>query len=49
MPNDHREALKPFARRYIWWKRPDEAIREPRSVIAQVMNMGDWDDVEACG
>ena len=46
MPDDNNEALKLLARRYIWWKSPDEAVREPRRVIAQVMNLGDWDDVE---
>lgn len=40
------EILKPLARRYVWWKPPEEAVRSPRRVIAQVMNLGDWDDVE---
>ena len=44
MPNDDLETLKLLARRYIWWKSPDAAAREPRRVIAQVMNIGDWDD-----
>lgn len=47
MPNDHLEMLKLLARRYIWWKSPEEAVREPRQVIAQVMNLGDWDDAVA--
>lgn len=47
MPNDHREVLKPLARRYVWWKTPEEAMRQPQRVIAQVMNLGDWDDAEA--
>lgn len=47
MPNDNRETLELLVRRYIWWKPPDEAVREPRRVIAQVMNLGDWDDVES--
>jgi hypothetical protein len=40
-----REALKPFASKYIWWKTADEAVEMPERVIAQVMNLGDWDDV----
>lgn len=40
------EVLRPFARRYIWWKTPDEALRTPLRVIAQVMNMGDYADVQ---
>lgn len=41
------EALKPFAKRYVWWKSPDEAVRYPQRVAAQVMNIGDYDDVQA--
>jgi len=38
--------LKPFARKYIWWKSPDDATRMPEHVIAQVMNLGDYSDVQ---
>ncbi|MDP2752472.1 MAG: hypothetical protein Q8O31_07725 [Rhodocyclaceae bacterium] len=38
--------LKPFASKYIWWKTPDEAVSMPYRVIAQVMNMGDYADVQ---
>lgn len=41
------ELLKPFARKYIWWKTPEEALRTPERVIAQVMDMGDYADVQA--
>ena len=40
-------ALLPFARRYVWWKTPTEAVAQPDRLIAQVMNMGDHQDVEA--
>ncbi len=40
-------ALLPFARRYVWWKTPTEAVALPKRLIAQVMNMGDHRDVEA--
>jgi hypothetical protein len=40
-----RDALKSFAKKYIWWKTPEEAVEMPERVIAQVMNLGDWDDV----
>ncbi len=40
-------ALMPFARRYIWWLSPEDAVRRPRRVIAQVMNLGTPDDAEA--
>lgn len=42
-----REALKPFASKYIWWKSPEEAVRMPERVIAQVMNIGEYCDVQA--
>jgi hypothetical protein len=40
------EALKPLASRYIWWKTPDEAVSMPERVMAQVMNIGDYADVQ---
>jgi hypothetical protein len=40
------EALKPLARKYIWWKTPEEAVAQPLRVIAQVMNLGDYADVQ---
>lgn len=40
------EALKPLASKYIWWKTPDEAVLMPERVIAQVMNIGDYADVQ---
>jgi hypothetical protein len=39
--------LKRLARKYIWWKTPDEALAEPARIMAQVMNMGDYADVQA--
>jgi hypothetical protein len=41
------QALKPLARKYIWWKTPDEALAMPQRVIAQVMNIGDYDDMQS--
>lgn len=41
------ETLKALAAKYIWWKSPDEAMQWPERVIAQVMDIGDWDDVQA--
>ena len=34
-----------LAGRYIWWKSPPQALAYPHRVVAQVMNIGDWDDV----
>jgi hypothetical protein len=36
-----------FAPRYVWWKTPEEAVEMPERVVAQVMNIGDYDDVQA--
>ncbi len=47
MGQPDRDALKRFATKYIWWKTPDEAIAMPERVIAQVMNIGDFDDIQA--
>jgi len=41
------ETLKRLAGKYIWWKTPEEAIAMPARVAAQVMNIGDYDDVQA--
>ena len=46
MSHIDREALKPLASKYIWWKTPDEAVDMPEHVIAQVMNIGDYTDVQ---
>mgnify|MGYP001608610284 CR=1 FL=1 len=40
------EALKSLARKYIWWQTVDEALEDPPRVIAQVMDIGDYDDVQ---
>jgi hypothetical protein len=41
------DLLKRLAVKYVWWKTPDDAIRFPHHVAAQVMNIGDYDDVQA--
>lgn len=41
------DLLKPLASKYVWWKTPDEAVSMPERVIAQVMNIGDYTDVQA--
>lgn len=39
------ELLRHLAKKYIWWKSPDEAVAYPHRIMAQVMNTGDIDDV----
>jgi hypothetical protein len=41
------ESLKSLASKYIWWKTPDEAVVTPERIIAQVMNIGDYSDVQS--
>jgi hypothetical protein len=41
-----REILEQFAAKYIWWKTPGEALQHPDRVIAQVMDIGDYEDVQ---
>lgn len=41
------DVLTTFARKYIWWQTPDEAAAMLGRVIAQVMNIGDYDDIQA--
>ena len=40
------DALTALAAKYIWWKTPAEAVELPDRVIAQVMNIGDYADVQ---
>jgi len=47
MHTNNPEALKPYAAKYIWWKTPEEAMELPERIIAQVMDIGDYDDVHA--
>lgn len=46
MDHVNKETLIYLANKYIWWKSPEEAIELPARVIAQVMNIGDYADVE---
>jgi hypothetical protein len=40
------EVLLRWAAKYIWWKTPEEAVRRPERIVAQIMNIGDYDDVQ---
>ena len=42
-----KKSLKPLASKYIWWKTPEEAVLMPERAIAQVMDIGDFSDVQA--
>lgn len=36
-----------FADKYIWWQPPEVAVKDRHRVIAQVMNLGTFEDVQA--
>jgi len=38
--------LKRLAAKYIWWKSPEDAVELPERVVAQVMNLGDYNDMQ---
>jgi len=46
MSQHAQDLLKSLAKKYIWWKTPEEAVSMPGRVIAQVMNIGDYADVQ---
>ena len=41
---DPSATLRELAGTYIWWKSPEEAMKIPQRIAAQVMNIGDYDD-----
>lgn len=47
-PRDKLDAAtaRRLAKKYVWWERPSEASRNHRRLVAQVMNLGDYDDVQ---
>ena len=45
MTRAEQEALRRLAGKYLWWEAPDEAMERPTRVIAQVMELGTWEDV----
>ena len=38
--------LAELAAKYLWWLTPGEAAAMPARVMAQVMNLGDYSDVQ---
>lgn len=45
MENQLKKNLISLAAKYIWWKSPQESLEFPERVVAQVMNMGTFEDV----
>jgi hypothetical protein len=44
-PDQELALLQPLAARLIWWQSPEQSLRHPDRVIAQVMELGDFDSV----
>lgn len=45
MQIDKDALLKALAKKYIWWKSPDESVLDERRLVAQIMNIGNFEDV----
>jgi len=45
-PDDVAARMRRWAATYIWWKTPEEALDYPDRLLAQVMNLGDYADVQ---
>ncbi|HUW99120.1 MAG TPA: hypothetical protein VMV40_09845 [Acidiferrobacter sp.] len=39
--------LEQMASKYIWWKTPEAALRYPDRLMAQIMDMGTFGDIQA--
>ena len=39
--------MKRMAQRYIWWQPPDVSVMDSRRVVAQVMDVGTLEDIQA--
>jgi hypothetical protein len=42
----HRDILFDFAKKYIWWESPQEALQRPYRVLAAAMNIGSLADYQ---
>ena len=40
------EPLLALAAKTIWWKQPEEALADPHRLLAQIMALGTWEDVQ---
>src|SRR5208282_5599407 len=46
MPSEATELLLGLAKKYLWWKVPQESLIRPQRIIAQVMDLGEFGDVK---
>jgi hypothetical protein len=45
-PGSDRALLRRFAAKYVWWLTPAQALERPELVITQVMELGEYGDVQ---
>ena len=45
-PREHAALLAELAAKYLWWLTPRDAATMPARVVAQVMHLGDYADVQ---
>ncbi len=38
--------LKKMALKYIWWKSPEQSLQNEQKIIAKIMDIGDYEDVQ---
>ena len=46
MASTQLDQIQHLASRYIWWQTPDETMTKPEKLMAQIMNIGDYPDVQ---
>ena len=45
MNEEQKAFLIKSVKRYVWWKNTDEAMLHTQRILAQVMNIGTWNDM----
>lgn len=43
----HSKSLDKLASRYVWWHSQEWAYKHPDVFLANVMNLGNWDDIQS--
>ena len=43
----HSGYLDKLASRYVWWNSPEWAYEHPDIFLSNVMNLGNWDDIQS--
>lgn len=46
LTDEQLQVLKEMAYRYIWWMNAADALERPERIVAQVMELGDWEDLQ---